>query len=38
VANFYQKFAIFAILSYLSTHLYTYNVEILRTYERHKIS
>jgi len=26
---FYQKFEIFAILSYLSPHLYTHNVEIL---------
>jgi len=28
-ANFYQKIEIFAILSYLTTHFYTYNVEIL---------
>jgi len=44
-ANFYpQKIRIFAILSYLSPHFYTYDVEILlqRTdlgiLQRHKIS
>ena len=44
--NFYQKFEIFAIFSYLSPRFYTHNVKILLTreqtdlwiYQRHKIS
>jgi len=43
--NFYQKFPIFAIFSYLSPYFYTDNVKILlkrtkdlRIHQRHKIS